>query len=138
MPTFWPSAAEMEFTTLQGQGWLFVSADGGETWDVRALPKPYGVVTFLDSSVGWFAGSDEYYFQLNGETSLYLTRDGANTWTLLTKLTSVAQLDCIDELTCWAVTLPSWMAEEPRDVAILMKTTDGGTSWTEIQPRVSP
>jgi len=134
-PRLWPDPAEGEIVTVvvssfggdTAEGWLMVSLDGGNTWSTSEVPKPFGVEFFLDSSVGWFAGSDGYDYQGNGESSLYQTRDGGQTWSLLSILKHVSQLDCVNERTCWALTGP-W------DARILMRTNDGGATWVDALP----
>jgi photosystem II stability/assembly factor-like uncharacterized protein len=108
------------------------TADGGATWDpsstsidpqdtaLRSFPladAPF----FLDESTGWRVS----------ESQLQKTADGGLTWT---KVAAVgwpsAQLSFVDESHGWA-------AVSDGETFMLLRTTDGGRTWSLVQPVVT-
>jgi hypothetical protein len=65
-------AAKLESSSAFSLGRLFVTQDGGRSWEERSLPlgEP---VTFVDAQRGWVAGGP-------GGDQLYRTLDGGRTW----------------------------------------------------------
>jgi photosystem II stability/assembly factor-like uncharacterized protein len=58
-------------------GALFVTSDGGQTWEwaptTRTAPGVFGSLRFVSPAFGWLAGGP-------GDTELYVTRDGCRSW----------------------------------------------------------
>jgi photosystem II stability/assembly factor-like uncharacterized protein len=117
------------------QGWLYTTADAGQTWAIQALPATHNnssryfytrALQFLDPAQGWILTDGD----ADG-SQLYQTQDGGQTWTLLKKLGWMGQLDFVDAQTGWAVARAG-------DAVALVRTTDGGSKWVEIKPQIAP
>jgi len=103
---------------ILAEHYLYATDDGGMTW--RAVPYPGGSVQFVNADVGWALGRE-----------IYQTRDGGQTWTKVKTVGWDGQFDFVNEEVGWAV------ARFGEEVA-LVKTTDGGRTWLQIQPRSEP
>jgi photosystem II stability/assembly factor-like uncharacterized protein len=120
---------------LQLPDWLWVSHNGGHTWQHQSLPIPRGLtVTQTDAPV--FSGQQNGAFlaQLVGGPrsivfALYLTYDGGVTWRR-GALLSTRQGGAISS----SVADPehAWVSDGRR----LYRTGDGGQHWTSIYPQV--
>jgi photosystem II stability/assembly factor-like uncharacterized protein len=62
------------------EGWMHVTANGGETWSGRTLDGPWPIrsILFLTSKIGW-AGGGNVYSDVGG---MYFSTDGGNTWSV--------------------------------------------------------
>ncbi|HEX8254338.1 MAG TPA: hypothetical protein VF846_14430 [Thermoanaerobaculia bacterium] len=127
---------------VNGAGRIYKSTDGGETW-VLKLNKPgtyFRCIAFVDEKRG-FAGNigTEYFPNVTDETPLYETRDGGETWTAVTSITGPA----VKGLCAIWVNRFSYINAGNLDYkthiyaagrvggpAFLMKSTDGGDTWT--------
>ena len=120
-------------------GWLYTSTDQGVSWDIASLPP--GQVTeveFSDPETGWSLrrkDPDSY------ESDLYRTSDSGATWSLLSHMAwADARLQFIDVRTGWALATACDVAScnpylsPPR----LLRTDNGGETWTIIQPQLAP
>ncbi len=115
------------------EGLVAQTKDGGESWHIQNVPIPLGSgnqkatlldIFFLNSEIGWMVGHDGLV--------LYTT-DGGKTWTRgSTPIRSpLGSVRFIDQLRGWAVggnAKPVFPTGRPSNVVI--KTTDGGKSWT--------
>ncbi len=145
-----PCASSSLPTVIDAQHWMlptsdaiYVTEDGGKTWDLRDLPgsdlRPpplqkggrLASVSFIDPNIGWaFVWLDAQTVPAN-TSRLYRTTDGGRTWTLIHgNLTAqppdAASVVFVDASTGFAIhrISNSWVQ--------LLKTVDGGQSWTEI------
>jgi photosystem II stability/assembly factor-like uncharacterized protein len=126
---------------------FYVTADGGTTWSPRYVPvaeedEEYGLVALAA------AGQRTMLALVGHEARKLLTsRDEGRTWaTAATGLEGrypvVSGLAFADPRTGWAVTGrgtsldPGCNPRTPRcdDRGVLLRTTDGGTTWTEASP----
>jgi len=98
--------------------YLYATLDGGSTW--RILPYPGGSLEFFDERTGLALGR-----------SIYKTSDGGQTWTQVKQVNWDGQFSFVNENLGWAV------AHNENEIA-LVKTTNGGVTWQEIEPRVAP
>lgn len=100
------------------QGHFFTfdhTVDGGQTWSTEPQILCQGVFDWLDARHGWVVST----------ASLRVTADGGKTWTEVHSNISVGgvrQLDFTDGQIGWAV--------EAGGGRTLLKTTDGGQTWT--------
>ena len=96
---------------------IYATEDGGQTW--RTNPYPGGQLVFTDPEVGWSLSR-----------RIYQTRDGGLTWRYIKGLYWDGQFSFVDERHGWAV------ARNEDEIA-LVKTTDGGRTWVQIEPRIT-
>jgi photosystem II stability/assembly factor-like uncharacterized protein len=100
--------------------YLYSSDDGGDHWQMFALPKKVnGAKTsliFFDSQTGLLLGRD-----------MYETRDGGETWDLIKTVSWDGQFSFIDEQNGWAI------ARDQDEIA-LVRTEDGGRTWSQLDP----
>ena len=128
--------------------YLYYTHDGGQTWVPRSSPVKMGTVFFLDAQVGWTLGKNEADPQ--APTLLYQTTDGGGTWVQLTgdsPLLLGSTIQFLDGQTGFAFSSPGTSdfyidfdarlgVSEQR--ALLFMTTDGGYSWTAVEPQIVP
>ncbi len=110
---------------------LYVTVDGGKTWDTRAVPGGDTDVRMVDAFNGLAAAG-------GGATPtwLYRTADGGHTWQPVNAdiALQAVVLDCISASQCWALS-PGGASNQ------LFKTLDGGATWTDLSgtpPSPSP
>jgi photosystem II stability/assembly factor-like uncharacterized protein len=112
---------------ITSTNFVYSTADAGQTW--TSSPSPARSLTFLNPPVGWALGTDD-----PGDPAphaLSQTQDGGQTWTPIKQLAWTGQLDFIDAQKGWAVAVA--------DQAIsLVKTTDGGHTWQDVNPKMAP
>lgn len=145
-PPQFTSALDGYMTGQISQGMLFVTNDGGKTWDQRPDP-PATNVDFIDGTHGFTLG-------LNGfdgpSVVLWRTTDDGATWTEAPRgavhgnePTPTSQLDFIGPTTGWLVSLyitsgggilTSGQTPYPTPPPELWQTNDAGSSWTLITP----
>lgn len=101
-------------------GWVFVTADGGASWEGRRLTdgKLKGVC-FANAREGWAVG----------DMDIVHTRDGGRTWTVQLHRDNggLALSDAVclaDARRCWAVSALD---------GSIWKTDDGGGSWRQVR-----
>lgn len=106
---------------------LYSSHDGGASWSARRLPYPELTADFLTPLMGWMIAAAP-----GGDTerrSLYTTADGGQTWRLASGPETYFDdnLDFVDSSN-------GFLADgSPVDSSsLLLRTTDGGTSWTRV------
>lgn len=110
--------------------WLYVTHDGGSTWNQQTLPRPQGV-----PSAQLRVLSPTFYSATEGvlpvgvgdaTTVIYVTHDGGTTWKPTTPVSArLGTVDFLDGQHGWVT-----------DGTILFATSDGGYSWTS-QPKSS-
>ncbi len=122
-----------------GQDWggevptlILRTQDGGQTWEKATLPQVFGSVDkvyFSETGLGWSVGFDFGNFH-----SLLLRSEDGITWV-------EQDHPSHEEAGLFGITFPSeevgyavgsygWENPTP----YLIKTTDGGTTWTELEP----
>jgi photosystem II stability/assembly factor-like uncharacterized protein len=104
---------------------IYVTHDGGTTWrSTTPVSAALSWSHFLDMQHGW----------LTDGTNLFVTRNGGQHWATLTPSANfkrITLLDFVSETTGWAISHPGAGA------SFLLKTTDGGQTWTQITPVLS-
>lgn len=134
----------------------YITRDGGKTWGSAKPLKAFGAIDFVDANNGWI-----WVFQSHGSSTadpvkgtLYRTTDGGKTWgaispdpTLqeyLDNRQNIEQLDFVTDQTGWALLRgPEVLLKAPPDhpnprPTALLKTTDGGQTWSAIYPERRP
>ena len=100
--------------------YLYSSDDGGDHWQMFALPKKVnGAKTsliFFDNQIGLLLGRD-----------MYETRDGGVTWDLIKTVSWDGQFSFVDEQNGWAIA-------RNQDEIALVRTEDGGRTWSQLDP----
>ena len=99
---------------------IYVTHDKGTTW-TSTSPLPFAAVAtdFLDTQHGWTT---------NGK-SLYRTSDGGQNWIRLSPnvdFKRVTSLDFVSSTLGWAI------GRQSNASSFLLKTTDGGKTWTPV------
>ncbi|HSS92641.1 MAG TPA: hypothetical protein VLR46_01495 [Candidatus Dormibacteraeota bacterium] len=115
---------------------LFVSHDGGVTWNVQSLPVP---ATSLDSSPVFF-DSQHGILVVAGESSMTLlaTSDGGRTWSVRPLPGTVQTgLNFVDEAHGWVIGGSSDQLSNGATVSgvvvPLFRTDDGGNNWVAVR-----
>ncbi|HEX9131082.1 MAG TPA: hypothetical protein VF844_02195 [Ktedonobacteraceae bacterium] len=103
---------------------IYVTHDGGKTWQSTALlPAGPGVFDFVDMQHGWASDG----------SVLYMTSDGGNHWIKLSPNDSfkhISLLDFVSSTIGWAI------SSAPSMPSFLLKTMDGGRTWTTISSTI--
>lgn len=97
---------------------IYRTHDAGNTWqDTTPVPVALPLLSFADLQHGWATDG----------TTLYNTSDGGNHWQKLstgTNFKNIAQLDFLSATVGWAT------SSTTANSSSLLKTTDGGQTWT--------
>lgn len=129
---------------VNGIGKIFKTADGGQHWSM-VLHKPgtyFRAVAMVDAQLG-FAGNigTDYFPGVKDTTPLYVTRDGGSNWAAVAGIAGpqVKGLCAIDVLKSSFINAGKLdqrtlvhAAGRVGGPAYLMRSLDGGSSWTSI------
>jgi len=113
-------------TTSQG---VATSSNGGKSWTDHewSIDTPAKFASFISSAKGWVAGGESPDFFDTNKTRavIAVTSDGGWTWTKLTDVTSYYHngIAFVSDSTGWVTCVTS-------SGSMIMKTTNGGVSWT--------
>jgi photosystem II stability/assembly factor-like uncharacterized protein len=105
-------------TKRDGPHALYRTEDGGLSWSQNQYPG--GEVLWLDESRGWALSRD-----------IYWTEDAGATWEFVHNVSWDGQFSFVDENHGWAV------ARNEEEIA-LVRTEDGGASWSILRPVTGP
>jgi len=104
---------------------IYATHDGGNTWQsTTPLPVALRILSFADTQHWWASDG----------TVLYSTADGGKRWLKLSPAAvfkNIAQLDFVSDKVGWAISLTTSQASS------LLKTIDGGRTWTTIPATIS-
>jgi photosystem II stability/assembly factor-like uncharacterized protein len=97
--------------------WVYVTDNAGQTWMSKRMPPGLGSVYFLNPSTGWFVA----------EGRIYKTTDYAKTWNQISTVTWGGMPDFVNETN-------GWLIATTQSESALVKSVDGGITWTIIVP----
>ncbi len=104
---------------------IYVTQDGGATWkSTMPLSAALGTIDFVDIQHGWATDG----------MVLYSTSDGAQHWT---KLSPNANFKQVTDLSFVSSTIGWAIGGQSNTSSFLLKTTDGGKTWTPIPFSIS-
>lgn len=104
---------------------IYVTHDGGATWtSTTPLPPASVAIDFADEQHGWATDG----------VNLYRTSDGGQEWVKLSPGASFKQVTSLDFV---SGTLGWAMSGRGKNSSLLLKTTDGGGTWTPIPFTIS-
>lgn len=129
----------------------YITRDGGKSWQSAKPLQPWGVMDFISANDGWIWTSEP---RDSGSTApvkgmLYSTNDGGQRWKtiipdqtlqeFLEKGQDIQQLDFVTDKIGWALLKgPQVLLKSPDHPnpppTTLLKTSDGGRTWTPIVP----
>ncbi len=123
--------------TVPHLAWLYITHDGGSTWNQQTLPMPSGVPSAQLSimSPTFFSATDGILPVTFSDTAtvssiatdIYVTHDGGATWQNTTPVPAVlSTIDFLDMQHGWAT-----------DGTVLYSTSNGGQHWTKLSPNTS-
>lgn len=107
------------------QSYLGISTDQGKSWQYAPLPVANATFHFISEKEGWLAGSEELDPQ--AAKTVFHTLDGGQSWESLNQALQGDQIEFVDSQNGWIVSRTS-------ETKFLMYSTDGGSTWKEIQP----
>ncbi|HET7559359.1 MAG TPA: hypothetical protein VFK80_05315, partial [Limnochordia bacterium] len=128
-PTFFGKNRAVLPLTVVGVGTtLYTTTDGGDTWQITGRQPTWGAPQFVNADVG----------RLTDGMHLYVTQDGGRSWqeqapdAALQALLADHRIETIDFVSAQR----GWLLLQPRPETdakpMLLKTTDGGASWTSL------
>ncbi|MGH7471277.1 MAG: WD40/YVTN/BNR-like repeat-containing protein, partial [Longimicrobiales bacterium] len=126
-------------------GGIYKSTDGGRNWRLMGLEKTEAIARIIvhptNANTVWVAALGAIW-RSNAERGLYKTTDGGQTWTLSKFISDKAGFIDIamhpsnpDVLfaASWERVRGPYFLKSGGPGSALWKTTDGGTTWTEVK-----
>ncbi|NPV69883.1 MAG: hypothetical protein HPY55_04425 [Firmicutes bacterium] len=132
---------------------IYVTRDGGRTWQSLPPIRPEAIVEFIDARNGWTWRQEP---RDSGSTApvkgcLYRTVDGGRSWAeiapdealgkLLQDGYAVEQVDFVTEKAGWILlSVPRLLPKSPEHpnprATVLLRTVNGGYTWSPIEPQL--
>lgn len=97
---------------------LYSTHDGGQSWSQASYPG--GELVFFDAQTGLALGKE-----------IYSTEDGGKSWKKISEVTWDGHFDFVDQQTGWAISRLGDQVE-------LMRSDDGGQTWSLLEPQIVP
>ena len=106
---------------------FYNTTNAGSTW---AMTR--GIVEGEDYLAVHFLSARDFF--MYGQTNLYVTHDGANTWSTLgfRKTLDFHGVECRVSQIDFVDVLHGWLLASGEGVSFLYKTSDGGRTWKEL------
>jgi len=98
--------------------YIFSTQDGGSTWSGHSYPGK--ALYFFSADTGWALSP-----------KIQLTTDGGNTWKVIANVTWTPQMDFVTDTLGWAVVTSN-------NQVALVRSDNGGSTWSELTPTVVP
>jgi photosystem II stability/assembly factor-like uncharacterized protein len=116
-------------TGSQLRPFVDVSIDGGRTWSLRSGPASVAVPGGAATRI--FGAADASHWALAAANRLYVTDDGGKTWIERARFAGIYQIEDIAFLDP-NVIFVSGLGDPLRRSTVVLKTSDGGETWTTI------
>ena len=110
--------AHYDLTPITYDYFVYTTKDGGNTWTSSDYPGE--VLYFFSTDIGWVLSKNIQH-----------TVDGGLTWKIISNVSWSVQVDFVSEQIGWGVARTG-------ELIALVKTTNGGVTWTELTPIVGP
>lgn len=144
--TIWLGTGEEDSrNSISPGGGIYKSTDGGMTWKLMGLVETQAiariVVSPVDANIVYVAALGAPW-NANKERGIYQTTDGGQTWTVSKFVSDKAGfIDLVMDPTnpnvlfasSWERVRGPYFLKSGGPGSALWKTTDGGTTWTEIR-----
>jgi photosystem II stability/assembly factor-like uncharacterized protein len=104
---------------------LYLSSNGGATWQANPQVFPSGQRTTVGKD-NIYVVDPTHAWAIDSQGVLYITTNGGRSWSFHSTLQNVSQLSFISHTIGWAY------SGQGQKVPTLLKTTDGGQSWSKI------
>ena len=125
--------------TCELGSWLYTTANQGKTWIISSMPAGvFADIHFANPTMGWLHVADS---EDDRQGILYRTTNGGQSWSLIKRTGwSGLRMSFLDERVGWAVAsgCPVQFCAWFEFVTALVKTTDGGETWQEVEFEISP
>jgi photosystem II stability/assembly factor-like uncharacterized protein len=132
---FLPVDLWLEDSPESGQLAIYITRDGGSTWQLRPNVFPGALVDFFSARDGFLAS----------QGVLYATHDSAATWQVVNPSfgslfpgEELWQLDFVSNTTGWALSAIPNVSHRYQSVLTWWRTVDGGVTWTRLSPILVP
>jgi photosystem II stability/assembly factor-like uncharacterized protein len=114
-------------------GEVLYTVNGGIQWHRVAVPgfDNYGRlqdVDFLDASLGWAVGRDEFFG--GGQGRIVRSTDGGRSWQMQNTLPN-AYMEGVEALDAQTVLA---LGQVPLGPRFILRTTNGGQTWDDVSP----
>ena len=132
---------------------IYHSQDGGKSWGDPFVQKPslpyQSLVDFIDANTGWYRSLLGISSGTSKQVALYITHDGGKTWVEINPRIDIANLDSsqipdnnpvelLDDIHFFDSEMGVATSDFWNTYSLLLKTTDGGLTWSSWVPHWQP